>query len=172
MDALDIMIRDQLAELEALRLQLAAQEAKVEALQQAAALRPIVSGRKSSPAKLGGKPRGAISSQWKEALRLMYASGSAPWHYAAIKATFDLANHKDLNLASVRDRVRSLVETGLMSGDAEHGFTVTELAAKKFGFERAKIADVSPVVEDEVGQPQPRRAFSVFDDDLDDEPPF
>jgi hypothetical protein len=198
MDALDNMIRDQLIELDRLRRELTAKEATVDALQQAAALRPLVSSRKTSTGKGGGKPKGAISAPWKETLGALYRAGQGPWGYPAIKVCFDGTNDKDLNLASIRDRVRSLVESGLMSGDADHGFTVTELAARKFNFKKAEAPtnggasnEFGRVAELEVPARSEQHPFrkgenagsspapltpivkeSAFDADLDDDVPF
>lgn len=141
MDALDELILAEREVLEGMRVQLAAQEAKVAALVEAAGLRPTASNKKPLPTR-GGKPKGAISAPWKNTLAEIYKTGQA-WPYGQIKACYDHTNSADLNLASVRDRVRSLVETGLMSGTPEDGFAVTEIAARKFSFKKLVEAPVA-----------------------------
>lgn len=138
MDALEQMIRTEEERLDRFRAQVSLQEIKVGTLKEAAALRPAVTSGKKAPGaarggRIGGKPRGAISAPWKGTLAELYSWGGH-YPYARIKRCYDHVNNADLSLPSVRDRVRSLVETGLMEGDADQGFSVTEDAAKRFGF--------------------------------------
>ena len=191
MDALDTLILAEKAELERLRLRVAAQEATVAALVEAAALRPNASAKRILLSR-GGKPKGAISSPWKNTLAQLYKTGRA-WPYNQIKACYDHTNGADLALASVRDRVRSLVEGGLMVGNADDGFVVTDLAAKKFSFpkpEKAPDAVTSeaessagsvgrdggyPPTNPEGSTPSdstPVQTGGGFADDLDDDIPF
>jgi hypothetical protein len=139
MDALDQLILAERRLLDELRIQVAAQEAKVAALVEAASLRPNFTASKKGPTGRTGKPKGAISANWKNTLRELYATGKA-WPYADIKACFDHVNTADLAIASVRDRVRALADAGLMEGDADAGFKVTEAAARKFKFPKLEEA--------------------------------
>ena len=43
-------------------------------------------------------------------------------------------------MSSIRDRVRNLVKTGLMAGDVQSGFTVTQDAVERFGFTKGNEA--------------------------------
>ena len=146
MDALEQMIRTEEERLSKLRADVALQEIKVGTLKEAAALRPApIPGKKNSGAarsgRIGGKPRGAISGPWKSTLAELYAHGG-PYPYARIKSCYDYVNKADLALPSVRDRVRSLVETQLLEGDADTGFSVSEIAAGRFGFAKKTEAPV------------------------------
>lgn len=157
MDALEQMIRTEEERLSKLRADLALQEIKVGTLKEAASLRPVTVLGKRAPAtarggRVGGKPRGAISSPWKGTLAELYAWGG-PYPYARIKACYDHVNKADLALPSVRDRVRSLVETHLLEGDPDTGFSVTQVAAERFGFAKrteapSGNADGTPVTGD------------------------
>lgn len=160
MDALDQLIRTEQEALDALRLQVAAQEAKVSALIAAASLRPVA-GESRAPSTKGGKPKGAISAPWKNTLGELYAFGGV-YPYTSIKACYDHMNGANLAIASVRDRVRSLVDSLLLAGDPDQGFYVTDAAAKKFGFKRnpPKVEVPAPTPVQGIGA-----AYQGFDDD-------
>lgn len=138
MDALDKIIAEKRAERDALLEKARLLDAEVSALELAAELRPAttpsragkragVTGRKG-----GGRKPGDISHAWREILMSVYQA-SAPHSYDEISAVA-AGRGNDLAMSSVRDRVRNLVQTGLMAGDARDGFTVTQDAAERFGF--------------------------------------
>jgi|GEM_PF-6642517 len=136
MDALDQRIASEQKELDRLREQARAKEIVLEALKEAASLRPVHVAdilKPKAPPKQGGKPKGAISNTWRNTLKAIWLFGG-PESYESIQKFHKGVNDVELGMASVRDRVRSLVEGGFMSGDAASGFTVTEYAAQRFGF--------------------------------------
>lgn len=202
MDALEHLIRSEEAELERLRILIAAQEAKVAALREAASLRPAAASKRNGVGSpRSGKPKGAISAQWKDTLAALYSYQPKVWSYNDIKGCFDHVNKQNLNIASVRDRVRSLVDSGLMQGSAESGFEVTEGAARKYKFKKVEASGAAtpeasnargPEAESEgrqtaaqhpaanregvgsnpTGSVPVHRQRPSFDDDLDDDVPF
>ncbi len=142
-DALEKLIDDETAALETVRSQITTlreqervQAAKVLALQEAARLRPITPKNGSSRANATvrrGKPKGAISEAWRNALRRIHSTGTR-LSYDAIAELYSFGTGETANMASVRDRIRSMVKSGLIDGNPQEGFTVTEDAAKRFGF--------------------------------------
>ena len=120
-----------------LQTELVAVQAELAAYERAAALRPVT--KKRSSTARGGKPKGAISKAWKDTLAELYAWGRQ-YPYAEIQACYEHVNSSELAIASVRDRVRSLVDTGYMAGDPDQGFSVTETAARKFKFQKLEEA--------------------------------
>mgnify|MGYP005854348653 CR=1 FL=1 len=133
MDALDELIRDAREKVRELKLALTAAEAELAAFEKAAALRPATTEPRNAPAGRGGKPKGAISKAWKDTLAELYKYGRR-YPYADIQSCYEHVNETQLALASIRDRVRALVETGYLEGDPADGFKVTETAAFKFKF--------------------------------------
>lgn len=175
MDALEQLIREERRELvelhdelSKLQISVAAKEAKVAALEEAANLRPT---SKAKPRR-GGKPKGAISAPWKNTLKALYITPGGPWSYAQIKACYDYTNNQDLALPSVRDRVRALIDSGLIVGDPDEGFCVTSAAAKKFNFPEPETT--VPVGTQSFPQPTAGNAApsggGIFNDDLNDAP--
>jgi hypothetical protein len=138
MDKLAQTISDKRAEAEGLRARLAVLEAELSALELADRLRPVTTYGGDRPSqgrsarKGGGRRPGDISQVWRSILRGVYQLGE-PVDYAMIQM---IAQDQGQNIetSSVRDRVRNLVKTGLMYGDVQTGFTVTEDAAERFDF--------------------------------------
>ena len=80
----------------------------------------------------GGRQKGDISRKWQEVLRKL-------WHMHR-RVSFGeiqmLAQDTGMTvkLPSVRERVRNMVQTKLMTGNAKSGFMVTKHAAERFSF--------------------------------------
>ena len=148
MDALDKLIIEKRADGQSLREALMKNEAEIAVLELAARLRPAsarvhaprvdVAGgderRTSSvPSRHGGgRKQGDISHVWRGVLAGMYAHNGR-LSYERIHAVTAVTG-LDITLASVRDRVRSFIATGLVEGDPEIGFAVTQDAVERFGF--------------------------------------
>lgn len=145
MDALDKIIGEKRAEAESLRERVRVLDAELAALELAAQLRPATKGSVGGkPTRRGGGRRpGDISKDWRQILGRVYAMGVPVGYEQIMGAAAALGN--ELADSSVRDRVRNMVKTGLMAGDAKEGFVVTEDAAERFGFakENEASAEVS-----------------------------
>jgi len=88
-----------------------------------------------------GRRPGAISADWRQVLQCLWLIG-AEHTYAEIHE-FARGMKIDIkDIASTRDRVRSFVANNLMSGTPETGFTVTEEAAARFGFDSNSASSV------------------------------
>lgn len=135
MDKLDELIHDKQREINELGLHIADMQrrldlaqAQLAAYEEAAAARPTIAAE--IPTRRGRQP-GAISMEWREVLAIM-ASHGEPYTYGQIT---DIANRIGLSLdiASVRDRVRSFMGLGFLIRISEDGFIVTEDAINRFG---------------------------------------
>lgn len=122
---------------------------KAEHMAEAAQLRPLateeaVMSDEKVAARRGKKP-GSVSRHWSGSLGLLYGEQSESHRHSLeeIKASYAAVSGKELDISSVRDRIRyfQAQEPPLMEGDYDKGFLVTEAAANKFGFE--KNADAS-----------------------------
>ena len=138
MDKLQQMIMEKKAEVEDLRSRISVLEAEVAALELADKLRPVTVSSPGRPASQGGarssggRRKGDISKVWRGILKGIYDLG-APVDYDTVEM-IARKQGQELALSSIRDRVRNMVKTGLMVGDVQSGFTVTEDAAERFGF--------------------------------------
>lgn len=136
MDKLDQHIADKEAELSEIEARRAVLCAELEALRLAASLRPAATSggprrsKAASPSK--GRTKGAISKEWRAVLAEVFKSNT----YLSYEEIHDIAVHlgNDVALGSVRDRVRNMVKTGLLEGDPEVGFCVTDEAVERFEF--------------------------------------
>ena len=170
MDALDEMIQAEKAELGRLEAAVSKQRIKVDALMAAAEARPVsapsatTAKKKSAGGK--GKPKGAISKLWQEVLGELYAF-KGPWQYVEVQNCFEHLHGKKPELASVRDRVRSMIDNDYMSGNPDEGFIVTDYAAQKFGFKRSnEFGESAPNAEGEsVAAPSPSDFFNTQTND-------
>jgi hypothetical protein len=151
MDKLDQLIADKTAELEQTVRELAKFQARydrlvieLEALKQAAKARPIPAGRltreplntsraKKQRGQQGGRQLGSISHPWRRALAILNEY-NRPVSYSDIQEAAEMIGIRT-QLPNVRERVRSMVENGLMKGDSETGFVVTPEAASRFELE-------------------------------------
>lgn len=138
MDRLEQMIMQKRAEVESLRSRIAVLEAEVAALELADKLRPATAPRAEQQSEAtrgrsgGGRRPGDISQVWRGILRGVHEL-NRPVDYEAVEKVARAQGHK-LEASSIRDRVRNLVKTGLMSGNAAEGFTVTQDAVERFDF--------------------------------------
>ena len=149
MDALERMIGEKRSEVAALLTRAELLKTELSALELAARLRPVAdSGTHSrvvvpNPARAGGgrKP-GDISHDWRGILGDIYRLGGAV-DYEMIA---DVAKERgtELAMSSIRDRVRNLTRTGLMEGDTQQGFVVTEYAVERFGFTKENDGKLAP----------------------------
>ena len=170
MDALDELIREAQDKVRALQTELIAAEAELAAFEKAAALRPA--GGKKRGGRGGGKPKGAISKPWKDTLAELYEHGKA-YSYSEIQDCYQHVNDTGLAIASVRDRVRALIDNDFMRGEPGTGFEVTDLAATKFGFPK-RAQDSVPSIPSAPTPEEVWRAENEFEPDWDfnDEPDF
>lgn len=82
------------------------------------------------PSRRGRKP-GAISMEWRNALGIVHALGRpASYHEIGMAAAKAGINS---SLPGIRDRVRYYVERGILTGDADLGFSVSDETVAKFG---------------------------------------
>lgn len=159
MDALDQMISEKRAEVSGLKDRIKVLEAELAALELAASLRPAAkSGQypatrpKPSVGKGGGRRKGDISMDWRRILSKVHALKRRVSYEDVSEIA--AASGNPLEMASIRDRVRNLVRTGLMEGDASIGFSVTPNAVERFSFanendppEGGSLAEVDASVE-------------------------
>ncbi len=82
--------------------------------------------------KRRGRSPGAISKVWRTILKDVYLAGGRH-SYDDIYA-IAVRHGVKVSIGAVRDRVRSMVKKGLMSGEASSGFVVLESTADRFGF--------------------------------------
>jgi hypothetical protein len=154
MDKLDQLIADKNAEIEALADKRRIALIELESLKRAALARPAggaqaAEGRavpatpKSKTAsrrangggkKRGGRQAGDISHEWRKALALMHRFGERQ-SYSDIQGIAEMVGIKS-QLPNVRERVRTMVENGLMKGDSDSGFSVTTAALNRFELDK------------------------------------
>lgn len=139
MDALDQAIAEKSRAAESLRAQLRVLEAEIAALQLAAKLRPATTStskpratRIASGGRGGGRRQGDISHDWRAILGEIFQRGT-PVDYAGI-ANIAESHGKPLAPSSIRDRIRNMVNTGLVAAAPDGGFVVTAEAVERFGF--------------------------------------
>jgi hypothetical protein len=99
-----------------------------------------------SPSEIrrGRKP-GAISADWRSVLASLYLMGGKQPYPDIHKVAAQ--NGINIDISSVRERVRIFVERGLMEGNPTDGFEVTWVAMQKFGFRRETAPDGAEVIE-------------------------
>ena len=150
MDKLDQLIADKIAEIEGLAQKRQYALIELEALKRAALARPVagapVEARVSAPPKpkphssrangksRGGRQAGDISHEWRKALALLHRYGKRA-SYVDIQGVAGMVGIKS-KLPNVRERVRTMVENGLMKGDSDSGFTVTVAAVNRFDLDK------------------------------------
>ena len=142
-DQLDLLIEQKSAEAEELRNRLGALMVEIKALELAASLRPVPSGRRETRNGFGGEPLrkgrqpGAISKQWRDILvniSINFPFGSTEnqiWEVA--KSVEKLEN---IRPRDVRTRLDSFKIHGYVEQRSGGLWHVTELAAKKFNQDR------------------------------------
>ncbi len=92
----------------------------------------------------GGKPKGAIAPKYRDLLKVAYQNGPlSPSYYEEIAKALGI----EAGPLAVRDRLRSFLETGYLSGTFQDGLTVTELAAERFEFAKDKKASSDSLEE-------------------------
>jgi hypothetical protein len=118
---------------------------ELEVLKQAARLRPTTSSAAKAngvvPAKAvrkfsrahHGRQRGAISTDWRNVLAVIRSMHRRVAYDDIHKVAVDQGI--ETKMPNVRERVRSMVENGLLSGNADLGFLVTADAVRRFDLE-------------------------------------
>lgn len=105
-------------------------------LQRADSLRPVPGATVPMGAMKHEKPRGrqkgAISAEWREVLQYMHRTGTP----LTLVGIHDAATKHGIKVErpSIRDTVRRFRQRTLIEGSSDHGYTVTDEAAKRFGF--------------------------------------
>jgi hypothetical protein len=154
MDKLDKMIADKEAEGETLKQEIAERAERYErllielkVLKDAAKARPAATPKanvtapkkpKERAGKRKGRQAGDISLEWRGALKALHLLHKRV-NYNEIHSTA-LSVGIDTKMPNVRERVRSMVENGLLSGSAEQGFWVTKDAVSRFGLDQVEAA--------------------------------
>ena len=171
MDKLDQLIAEKVAEIDNLADKRRIALIELEALKRAALARPAVGAPAPEPKATaaiakpkshagrngkskGGRQTGDISHEWRKVLALLHHFGKRA-SYVDIQT---VAARVDINtqLPNVRERVRTMVEHGLMKGDSDSGFGVTAAAVSRF--ERDKIIrQMQPSPELPLNEIGPRR---------------
>lgn len=133
--------RDEVAKAEAILrdAERVLERARVElsTLEQAASLRPLTASAVATEVRKGRQP-GAISREWRTVLMTMWLLG-VPSTYEVI-AGIAGSSGASSDIASVRERIRIFERHGYVQGDPMRGYTVTDVAAERFGFQ----ADIRP----------------------------
>ena len=150
MDALEHEIESLRAERDGCIKRLSEIDTVLSAMERASSLRPLPreGGLKSRspqpvvvrkgptdflPSRKGaGRRAGDISKEWREILSEIYKQ-SSPQTYEDIADIAEMLG-SNVQLSSVRDRVRNLLKSNFLSGDLENGFIVTQNAVERFGF--------------------------------------
>jgi len=152
MDKLDKMIADKHAAVETLKKEIEDRAERyerllieLEVLKDAAKARPATAPKAAAAApkkskeragKRKGRQAGDISIEWRGALKALHLLHKRV-SYSEIHSTA-LSVGIDTKMPNVRERVRSMVENGLLSGSAEQGFWVTKDAVARFGLDQAE----------------------------------
>jgi len=157
MDRLEQLIADKQTEIDRLQAELEKLSARhqrlaieLEALKQAARARPIRTrisesnnGYVKPPSakkrgRKGGRQAGDISQAWRRVLGAIWLNRQLVTYTDVQKIAAE--NGTNTKMPNIRERVRSMIENGLMGGDATKGFHVTPEAAARFGFKEADAA--------------------------------
>ena len=145
MDDLDKAIAEKRRERDDAKAALERLAVELAMLEHAATLRPAITairvgrrepapGNARASGRSSGRQPGSISADWQAVLRAMNATAQ-PHFYLSIA---DIAARNRINASpgSVRDRVRNFVKSGFLVGTPETGFTVTQAAIDRFGFQK------------------------------------
>jgi hypothetical protein len=100
-------------------------------------------GEESAHPKRGGKQPGAISQKWREVLGTLAASPAAN-SYEDIRAAANL-HDMDVEMGSVRERVRKFIDFGYLMKNPDGKFSVTVDAVRKFGLSKTDAAPTQEV---------------------------
>lgn len=167
MDKLDTLISNKKAEIDEINKQIERLAKRhdrllieMDALKQAAELRPVSPLRSVAPAvstgrgpgTRGGRQKGDISHDWRNVLRDIAALHRRV-SYGEIQMVAE-NNKIKAKLPSVRERVRNLVDTKLMTGNAKSGFLVTKHAIERFGLANDEAPNVATSGASKTGEEQ------------------
>lgn len=146
-DKLDRLIQEKQAEIDRINREIESlakrherQLIELEALKQAASLRPGAATERK-----GGRQAGDISQEWRKVLATLFEDCENSQYEEIAKVA--LRHGIETKMANVRERVRIMVENGLLTGDPTKGFTVTSKAAERFKLTKkpaAQDAEPSP----------------------------
>jgi hypothetical protein len=78
-----------------------------------------------------GRQAGDISIEWRKVLHRLVANANRKASYSDVLRIAEICGIKT-KMPNVRERVRSMVENKLMTGNAEDGFKVSEHAIQRF----------------------------------------
>lgn len=159
MDRLDQLIETKQAELEATAQDIARctqdmerftqrhdrLRIELEALKQAAQIRPpkvnqthsngtAAQPTKKRRGKRGGRQAGDISHEWRQVLAHLWKEKRRVSYNGVHEAAS--ANGINTKMPNIRERVRAMLENGLLSGTPARGFFVTEAAVARFGLDK------------------------------------
>jgi hypothetical protein len=99
---------------------------------------------KTAPAddspKVGGKPKGSISQNWRKVLSSFYAT-DARFSDSDIKARELQLNGRILRGRAVRRLFEGYAELGFIEIGEDGLYCVTDTAAERFGFDRAPLGE-------------------------------
>jgi hypothetical protein len=116
---------------------------ELDALRQAASLRPTANGPVArvdpAAASRGGRQKGDISKEWR---RILYAVWQR--HRRVSYGEIQIIAQElgiETQLPSIRERVRNLGKTGLLTGTSKLGFLVSKQAVERFGFSDEEPSD-------------------------------
>jgi hypothetical protein len=158
MDKLDQIISEKQTEISEVDKQINSLAARherllieLQALKHAASLRPVTPENKPGAETVArssdsrtGRQKGDISLPWRRVLQEVWRL-----HRRVSYGEVQLMAEKhglQTKLANVRERMRSMVDAKLITGDAKIGFLVTKHAVERFGF-----ADKDKAPPDESG---------------------
>jgi hypothetical protein len=162
MDKLDQLIAEKVAEIDGLAIKRQYALIELEALKRAALARPVGALTAEPKPKVtpvavktkphsarngknkGGRQAGDISREWRKALALLHHYGKRASYLdiQSVAAKVDIKSQ----LPNVRERVRTMIENGLMKGDSDGGFSVTSAAVTRFELDKL-IRQMQPSAE-------------------------
>ena len=180
MDKLDQLIHEKQAEIGEVDKQINSLATRherllieLQALKHAASLRPVdtkAQPRAAAEARNGdsrtGRQKGDISLPWRRVLQEVWRLHRRV-SYGEVQL---MAERQGLRtkIANVRERMRSMVDAKLMTGDAKIGFMVTKHAVERFGFadkDKAppdRSGSASPVTDEVGASSNERKGGTLF----------
>jgi hypothetical protein len=140
MDKIEHAIMERRREADQLGARLAVIDEEIATLMRAAALvglnvdaaKPNGADGQPETVHKRGRQLGAISMQWRDALRILYHRGGGH-SYRDIQAAAEEVR-LIIGIPSLRERVRRFIAQGMMSVDSDGKFLVTAPAAIRFDF--------------------------------------
>ena len=158
MDKLDSAITNERLEIERLRQEIVTKQVRLEALLEAASLRPAtervsqlpstnvdhaISVREASTKRTTGRTPGSINGAWRKFLAFLVEAGNMPTARGDVVRT--ATEHSGLAEASARQRIRQLIEAGHLT-EKDNAVWVSDAAIERFRLRRHKNNEAPPAL--------------------------